>query len=89
MKECTHSVCRYARSDELIRDALKARRESRGQEADRIAVRAIDVHLGPVPCRMFAQPAKLKTTSSDLFSLMQSMGVDLETGEVTRPEKGA
>lgn len=72
MKQCSHSACRYARSDELIREAIKARRESRGGEADQIAVRVIDVHFEPVPCRMAEPPPIRETVSSDLFSSSES-----------------
>lgn len=52
MKECTHTVCRSARSDELLRQAVRLWREGKHAQSDAMALSARDIHLAPVDCRM-------------------------------------
>lgn len=52
MKECTHTVCRFARSDELILEALRKQRAGKPAEELRLGLRIMDAHAGVVECRM-------------------------------------
>lgn len=47
MTDCIHTICRYARSEELIRDLL-ADRIRKSEIADAI----LSAHFGRVKCRM-------------------------------------